>query len=85
MTTTSCTEELGACRTTIMEYEFVDGPNASKIKDQSYREGMYECVIQAICKQEGKSYAPVTKDAPVTKAKPIEKSDKIYRVQSGGF
>ncbi|MEH7223243.1 N-acetylmuramoyl-L-alanine amidase [Bacillus sp. JJ1566] len=46
----------GACRTTILEYEFVDGPQSEKIKDKTYREGMYECVVRAICREEGVSY-----------------------------
>ncbi|MFS0821529.1 N-acetylmuramoyl-L-alanine amidase [Bacillus sp. 1P02SD] len=46
----------GFCRTTILEYEFVDGPQSEKIKDKTYREGMYECVVRAICREEGVSY-----------------------------
>ncbi|THE13919.1 N-acetylmuramoyl-L-alanine amidase [Bacillus timonensis] len=46
----------GSCRTTILEYEFVDGPQSEKIKDKTYREGMYECVVRAICQEEGVHY-----------------------------
>ncbi|AND39557.1 N-acetylmuramoyl-L-alanine amidase [Cytobacillus oceanisediminis] len=49
----------GACRTTIIEYDFVDGANSEKIKDKKYREAMYECVVKTVCKQEGKSYKPL--------------------------
>lgn len=46
----------GGCRTTILEYDFVDGPQSEKIKDKKYREGMYECVVRAICREEGVHY-----------------------------
>jgi N-acetylmuramoyl-L-alanine amidase len=69
----------GACRTTIVEYDFVDGPQAEKIKDKEYREGMYECVIRAICKQEGVAYK-----APV-KPQPKEEEGGLYKVQVGAF
>lgn len=46
----------GSCNTTIIEYDFVDGANADKIKDRAYREGMYECVVRAVCRQENVSY-----------------------------
>ncbi|WP_240256380.1 N-acetylmuramoyl-L-alanine amidase [Ferdinandcohnia quinoae] len=46
----------GSCRVTIVEYEFVDGVNSEKIKDRNYREGMYECIVRAICREEGISY-----------------------------
>lgn len=52
----------GKCRTTIVEYDFVDGPQSEKIKSKSYREGMYECVVRAICRQEGVKYK--SKDKP---------------------
>src|SRR5690606_29360100 len=50
--------DTGTTRTTIIEYDFVDGPQSEKIKDRSYREGMYECVIRAICRDEGVTYKP---------------------------
>lgn len=52
----------GNCKVTIIEYDFVDGPQAEKIKDQAYREGMYECVVRAICRREGISYKPLKKE-----------------------
>ena len=51
----------GACETTIIEYDFVDGPQAEKIKNKAYREGMYECVIKAVCRFEGVTYKSVKK------------------------
>lgn len=68
----------GNCKVSIVEYDFVDGPQSEKIKDKKYREGMYECVVKAICKLEGKTYKPVGS----TDAKP---SGKLYRVQVGAF
>jgi N-acetylmuramoyl-L-alanine amidase len=68
----------GKCRTTIVEYDFVDGPNADKIKDRAYREGMYECVIKAICRQEGVAYK-----SPKQPKK--EASGVFYRVVTGSF
>ncbi|MEH7386556.1 N-acetylmuramoyl-L-alanine amidase [Bacillus sp. JJ1521] len=60
----------GSCRTTIVEYEFVDGPQSEKIKDKAYREGMYECVVRAICREEGVSYGgPSSGQTPT--AKPV--------------
>jgi N-acetylmuramoyl-L-alanine amidase len=50
----------GAVQTTIIEYEFVDGDNSEKIKDKKYREGMYECVVRAVCREENVKYKPVT-------------------------
>jgi N-acetylmuramoyl-L-alanine amidase len=49
----------GAVQTTIIEYEFVDGDNAEKIKNKKYREGMYECVVRAVCREEGVKYKPI--------------------------
>lgn len=54
--------ETGNCRTTILEYEFVDGANSEKIKDKAYREGMYECAVRAICRDEGVTYKPLNKE-----------------------
>lgn len=71
----------GACRTTIIEYDFVDGDNSEKIKDKKYREGMYECVIKAVCKQEGKSYKPLNQPKPKQK----EPAKGLYKVQVGAF
>lgn len=65
--------ETGNCRVTIVEYDFVDGPQSKKIKDEEYRKGMYECVIKAICKRHNIEYKNNTN------------SNKIYRVQVGAF
>jgi N-acetylmuramoyl-L-alanine amidase len=73
--------QTGACRTTIVEYDFVDGPQAEKIKNKSYREGMYECVVRAICRQEGVDYKPVKK----AESKPAPSTGKLYKVQTGAF
>ncbi len=68
----------GSCRTTIIEYEFVDGPQSEKIKDKAYREGMYESVVRAICREEGVSYegsvpgqTPTPEPAPSLKPEPV--------------
>lgn len=71
--------ETGSTRTTILEYDFVDGKNNSKLKDKKYREGMYECVIRAICKEEKVKYV-----APNTK-KEVNKEQVFYRVVTGSF
>lgn len=70
--------ETGFCRMTIVEYDFVDGPNAQKLKDKKYREGMYECVVRAVCRQEGKAYKPVDQPKPKSKK-------GLYKVQVGAF
>lgn len=69
--------ETGDCRVTIMEYDFVDGPQSEKIKNKAYREGMYECVIRAICKRHQIRYNP-----PTTKE---DKLNILYRVQVGAY
>lgn len=70
--------QTGACRTTIVEYEFLDGPNVAKLKDKKYREGMYECVVRAICADEGVPYkAPGAENNKVTEG--------LYKVQIGAF
>lgn len=66
----------GNCKTTIVEYEFVDGPQTSKIKDSFYRQGMYECTVRAICKYEGVAYKPPRESS---------KGGSLYRVQVGAF
>lgn len=66
--------ETGKCRTTIIEYDFLDGPNHAKIADSLYRQEMYECVVRAICWLEGLIYTPIN----------FPKS-KLYRVQVGAF
>lgn len=65
--------ETGNCRVTILEYDFLDGPQSEKIKDKNYRIGMYECVIKAICKDRGIKY--------------IKEENKqiLYRVQVGAY
>jgi N-acetylmuramoyl-L-alanine amidase len=75
--------ETGACRTTIVEYDFVDGNNSEKIKDTSYREGMYECVVKAICREEGVKYKPLAKPKP--KPTSVPGADKhVHRVLVDG-
>ncbi len=71
--------DTGFCRMTIVEYDFVDGPNAAKLKDKKYREGMYECVVRAVCRQEGKAYKPVEQPNPA------ESPKKLFRVQVGAY
>lgn len=68
--------ETGDCRVTIMEYDFVDGPQSEKIKNKAYREGMYECVIRAICKRHDIEYKP---------REHAKLSNTLYRVQVGAF
>lgn len=72
--------QTGNCRTTIIEYDFLDGANSNKLKDKKYREGMYECVVKAICRLEGVEYKPLNQPA-----KQNNSSDIIYRVQVGAF
>ena len=71
--------ETGSTRTTILEYDFVDGKNNSKLKDKKYREGMYECLIKAICKEEGKKYVE-----PNTKSEDSDNST-YFRVVVGSY
>mgnify|MGYP005841874833 CR=1 FL=1 len=52
----------GNVSTTIIEYDFVDGDNADKFKSKAYREGMYECLVRAICKQENVTYKPLKRE-----------------------
>ncbi|CAM4013329.1 N-acetylmuramoyl-L-alanine amidase [Mesobacillus zeae] len=76
--------ETGSCNMTIIEYDFVDGPNAAKLKDKTYREGMYECVVRAACKREGTRYYPVKQQA--SKPKPNTKPTKVWHdIVIGGF
>ena len=73
----------GACRTTIVEFDFLDGPNINKLKDKKYRERLYECVVHAICNQEGKPYKDPNEEKPAAPAKP--KGKVVYKVQIGAF
>lgn len=73
--------DTGFCRMTILEYDFVDGPNAAKLKDKKYREGMYECVIRAVCREEGVTYKPIEQPKP----KPQEAPKGLYKVQVGAY
>lgn len=68
--------QTGGCRVTIIEYEFVDGSNKERIKNKTYREGMYECVVRAVCREEGVTYREpnANKDGEV-----------FYRVVTGSF
>ncbi|WP_188208076.1 N-acetylmuramoyl-L-alanine amidase [Alkalibacillus aidingensis] len=65
--------ETGDCRVTIVEYGFLDGPHLNQLKDRNYRVGMYECVIRAICREEGIDYR-----------QPGD-SEVYYRVVAGSF
>ncbi len=50
----------------------MDGPQSDKIKDKTYREGMYECVIRAICWEEGVSYGGSgSVQTPTPKSNPL--------------
>ena len=71
--------ETGSTRTTILEYDFLDGKNSNKLKDKTYREGMYECVVKAICKEEKVKYV-----APNTKTEYSDNST-YYRVVAGSY
>lgn len=71
--------DTGSCKTTIIEHEFVDGPQTAQIKDSMYRQEMYECTVKAICRYEGVAYKPLKK------AETQEQSDKLHRVQVGAF
>lgn len=68
--------ETGNCRVTIVEYDFVDGPQSEKIKNKVYREGMYECVIRAICKKHDIEYKSIVEE---------NKSNTLYKVQVGAY
>jgi N-acetylmuramoyl-L-alanine amidase len=72
----------GSVITTIIEYEFVDGDNSEKIKDKKYREGMYECVVRAVCREEDVKYKPLIAHKPVVKD---TTKKKLFRVQVGAF
>lgn len=54
--------ETGGCRVTIVEYDFLDGATRQKLQDKNYRIGMYECVIKAICRDEGVEYVAPNKE-----------------------
>lgn len=68
--------ETGTTRTTIVEYDFVDGRNHDNIKNKKYREGMYECVVKAICKDEKVKYVIPEKE---------NNDNTFYRVVTGSF
>lgn len=70
----------GSVSTTIIEYEFVDGDNAEKIKSKAYREGMYECVVRAVCRQEKVTYKPLKNLSELKLDKTPEKSPNTYRL-----
>lgn len=72
----------GSVETDIIEYDFVDGPQSEKIKDKKYREGMYECVVRAVCLEENVRYKPIVAQKPVVK-ETVKK--KLFRVQVGAF
>lgn len=69
--------ETGSCRTTIVEYDFLDGANRQKLKNKDYRVGMYECVVKAICREEGVTYN--------LRKNGISHSESLYCVIAGSF
>lgn len=77
--------DTGFARTSIIEYDFVDGPNASKLKDKSYREGMYECVIRAVCREDGKEYKPVMAAKAKEDLSKVWGADSIKKVIDQGI
>jgi N-acetylmuramoyl-L-alanine amidase len=79
--------ETGSVSTTIIEYEFVDGDNGEKIKSKEYRQGMYECVVRAVCRQEKVAYKPLSQPKPPIKkpVTPIKHGNKVlHRVIVNG-
>lgn len=72
----------GAVQTTIIEYEFVDGPQSEKIKNKEYRVGMYEAVVKAVCRFRGITYKPIKKPA---ETKQTTNSATFFRVVTGSF
>lgn len=85
--------ETGKCRTTIVEYDFLDGPNRERLKDKNYRIGMYECVVKAICRDEGVRYVPVNEKENVSsqemktnfESRTTSTTNTLYRVVAGSF
>lgn len=65
--------ETGAVDTTIIEYDFVDGPQSEKIKDKNYRIGMYECVVRAVCRVENVAYKPLVQPTQPKEETEMEK------------
>lgn len=76
--------ETGNCRVTIVEYDFLDGPNFNKLKSKTYREKLYECVVKAICIEEGVTYKSKQAPKPAPK-KETPKERTFYRVVTGSF
>ncbi|WP_051188996.1 N-acetylmuramoyl-L-alanine amidase [Halalkalibacillus halophilus] len=68
--------ETGNCQVTIIEYDFLDGPNRTKLKNPSYRKKMYELVVKAIADQEGKSAIPIHEEIS---------TERLYRVICGAY
>lgn len=66
--------DTGNCQVTIVEYDFINGLNAEKLKSYDHRVGLYEAVVKAICKFEGVLYLPPKKETPV-----------LHKVQVGAF
>ncbi len=74
--------ETGKARVTIVEYDFLDGPNLHKLKDKDYREGLYECVIQSICEEENVDYGQAPKRNQTNET---VNGATFYRVVAGSF
>lgn len=70
--------ETGQCRVTIVEYDFLDGPNRKQLNNEQYRLGMYECVVQAILRDEGVQEKKEEKDDDLIR-------EQMHRVVSGSF
>ncbi|MGM8214623.1 N-acetylmuramoyl-L-alanine amidase [Bacillaceae bacterium W0354] len=73
--------ETGKCRVTIVEYDFLDGPNRYRLQNDDYRFGLYECVVRAICREEGTQYIPIEEILPGDD----HNEPLIYHVISGSF
>lgn len=72
----------GSVETDIIEYEFVDGPQAEKIKEKKYREGMYECVVRAVCREENVEYKPLKSVVKETVKKPAPKKQVKLTIET---
>lgn len=76
----------GNTKVTIIEYDFLDGPNHSKLKSLDYREGMYECVVKAVCRYYNVPYKTIESGDTV---KDLDKNrysyDDIIKVVDSGI
>lgn len=76
--------DTGKVETIIIEYGFLDSADANELKNKTYRESLYEAIVEAVCINEGVNYHK-SGNTPVQKPKSNKPIGKVRITSPDGF